>query len=287
MPAAIKRFDLRDYDFIVCFSYAVAHGVKNPSSARHVSYTFTPMRYAWTDLNLDGTRRRKNPLMDELMRVFRNWDRKAASRVHQFATISQAVSQRVAKAYQRDALVIYPPVEVERFKPQFPREKYYLTVTRLVPYKRVDLMVEAFSKLNLPLLVVGNGPELLRLKRMANSAVRFLGYVSDEQVAELMGRARGFVCAAEEDFGIAVVEAQAAGCPVIAYRAGGALETVLDGETGIFFDEQTVESLADAAQRFERIPSTNFIPANLVRHARKFNREYFLRKFKEFVRFQE
>lgn len=284
MPFAIERFDLRAYDFIVCFSYAVAHGVKNPNGARHLAYMYTPMRYAWTNIHLDGSRKRKNLILDGFMRAFRKWDRKAASRVHQFAAISQAVSQRIADAYQRDASVIYPPVDVERFKPEFPREEYYLTVTRLVPHKRVDLIVEAFSKLNLPLVVVGDGPELPRLKNMASPNVRFLGFESDEKVAKLMSKARGFVCAAEEDFGIAIVEAQAAGCPVIAYRAGGALETVLDEETGIFFDEQTAKSLADAVRRFERIYS-NFIPADLARHARKFSREHFLREFKEFVRF--
>jgi glycosyltransferase involved in cell wall biosynthesis len=283
MPTAIERFDLRGYDFVVCFSYAVAHGVKTPNAARHVAYMYTPMRYAWTDINLDGTRRRKNLILDKFMQAFRKWDCKAASRVHQFATISQAVSKRIADAYQRDAIVIYPPVDVDRFRPQLPRENYYITVTRLVAHKRVDLIVEAFSKLNLPLVVVGDGPEMRRLKSMANSAVKFLGYVPDETVSELMGRARGFVCATEEDFGIAVVEAQAAGCPVIAYRAGGALETVLDGKTGIFFNEQTVESLAEAIRRFEKIHSTNFIPADLLGHARKFSKEHFLQEFKEFV----
>lgn len=284
MPFAIERFDLRAYDLVVCFSYAVAHGVKNLDGARHVSYTYTPMRYAWTDINLDGSRRRKNPLLNGFMRAFRKWDRRAASRVHQFAAISRAVSRRIADAYQRHAAVIYPPVDVERFKPQFPREEYYITVTRLVAHKRVDLIVEAFSRMNLPLVVIGDGPELPRLKSLANSNVRFLGFESDEKVAMLMSKARGFVCAAEEDFGIAVVEAQAAGCPVIAYRAGGALETVLDQETGIFFEEQSAENLADAVQRFERNRS-NFIPADLVRHARKFGREHFLRDFKAFVRF--
>jgi glycosyltransferase involved in cell wall biosynthesis len=285
MPFAIGRFDLRAFDRIVCFSYAVAHGVTHRNGARHVSYTYTPMRYAWTDLNLDGTRRRKNILLDGCMRVFRAWDKRAASRVHQFAAISQAVSRRIADAYQREALVIYPPVDVERFNPQLPREEYYLAVTRLVPHKRVDVIVQAFSQLNLPLVVIGEGPELPRLKSTANSNVKFLGYVPDEQVVEWMGRARGFVCAAEEDFGIAVVEAQAAGCPVLAYGAGGALETVLDGKTGIFFNEQTVESLADAVRRFEGLHA-RFIPADLARHARKFGREHFLQKFKEFVRFQ-
>ncbi|MEW6285495.1 MAG: glycosyltransferase [Chloroflexota bacterium] len=286
MPFAVERFDLRAFDHIVCFSYAVAHGVKNPGGARHVSYTYTPMRYAWTDLNLDGTRKHKNLLLEGYLRAFRLWDRRAASRVHQFAAISQTVSQRIADAYQRDAAVIYPPVEVERFKPSPQREAYYIIVTRLVPYKRVDITVAAFSKLNLPLLVIGEGPELPRLKRMASPNIKFLGYVPDEQVAELMGKARGFVCAAEEDFGIAVVEAQAAGCPVIAYGRGGARETVQGDITGIFFDEQSAESLTDAVRQFEKLHS-RFVAADLVRQARKFGKDRFIEEFKTFVRIQE
>lgn len=282
MPFAIERFDLRGYDFIVCFSYAVAHGIRNPGGARHVSYTYTPMRYAWTDVHPDGTRRPKSPILNGMLSAFRKWDRKAASRVHQFAAISQAVSRRIADAYLRDAIVIYPPVDVQRFEPRFPRENFYITVTRLVPHKRVDLIVRAFSKLNLPLVVVGEGPELPRLKSMAGANIRFTGFISDEDTAALMGSARGFVCATEEDFGIAVVEAQAAGCPVIAYRGGGALETVRAGETGLFFDEQSAECLAEAVGRFEGIHS-NFSPADLVRHAGKFGKERFLQEFKVFV----
>lgn len=282
MPSAIERFDLRAYDIVVSFSYAVAHGVMNHNGARHVTYTYTPMRYAWTDLNPDGTRNHKNLILDGLMRLFRAWDQRAASRVHQFAAISQAVSKRIVDAYQRESSVIYPPVEVERFKPCVSREDYYLTVTRLVPHKRVDLIVEAFSRLNLPLLVVGDGPELPRLRNMANSNVRFLGYESDERVAEIMGRARGFVCAAEEDFGIAIVEAQAAGCPVIAYGRGGALETVLEGETGLFFEEQVMGSLIEAVQRFER-GRGNFLVEDIVHNAGRFNRSRFLEEFRRFV----
>jgi glycosyltransferase involved in cell wall biosynthesis len=273
---------LRAFDRVVCFSYAVAHGAANHNGARHVSYTYTPMRYAWTDLHLDGTRKRKNIILDGFMRAFRAWDQRAASRVHQFAAISQAVSQRIADAYQRAASVIYPPVEVERFKPSPQREEYYITVTRLVPHKRVDLIVEAFSKLNLPLLVIGEGPELPRLKGMANPNIKFLGYVSDEQVAELLGKARGFVCAAEEDFGIAVVEAQAAGCPVLAYRGGGARETVQEGVTGLFFEEQDAGSLIEGIRKFERVRG-DFLGGDLLQNAQRFNKSRFLREFRDFA----
>jgi len=282
MPAVIERFDLYTYDYIVCFSYAVAHGVVNHNGARHVSYTYTPMRYAWTDLNLNGTNTRKNLILNGFMHAFRKWDREAASRVHAFASISQTISKRIADAYQRAAPVIYPPVEVERFTPVHPREAYYITVTRLVPHKRVDLIVEAFSKLNLPLIVVGDGPELTRLQRMATSNIQLLGYTPDEKLVELLGRARAFVSAAAEDFGIAIVEAQAAGCPVIAYGKGGALETVIPNVTGVHFAEQTAEALIQAVQEFERT-HPYFQVDELVQNARRYRKERFLSEFNKFV----
>jgi glycosyltransferase involved in cell wall biosynthesis len=283
MPFAIEQFNLRDYETIVSFSYAVAHGAQNYNGARHVGYTYTPMRYAWAELNLNGTRTRKNPILDKFMQSFREWDKRAASHIHQFATISKAVSQRIQSAYQREACIIYPPVEVDRFKPAPKRENFYITVTRLVAHKRIDILVQAFSKLNLPLLIIGDGPELSHLKNMAGANIQFLGYQSDEKVAEYLGKARGFVCATEEDFGIAIVEAQAAGCPVIAYGQGGVLDTVIEGVTGIFFDEQSPECLMDALQQYERIYS-NFIVDNLIQNSLKFEKSRFINEFREFVR---
>jgi glycosyltransferase involved in cell wall biosynthesis len=282
MPAAIERFDLRSYDFVVCFSYAVAHGVLKYNGARHVSYTYTPMRYAWTNLNLNGTHTQKNLIVDGFMRAFRTWDRRAAARVHAFASISQAVSKRIADSYRRAAPVLYPPVEVERFAPVCPREAYYMTITRLVPHKRVDLIVRAFTELNLPLRVVGEGAELPHLQALAGPNVQFLGYVPDEEVAALLGKARAFVSAAEEDFGIAIVEAQAAGCPVIAYGQGGALETVIPNRTGLHFTEQTVESLIQVVQEFERRHSCFQVDV-LLRNAERFRKERFLSEFHKFV----
>jgi glycosyltransferase involved in cell wall biosynthesis len=282
MPFAIEQFDLSGFDAIVSFSYAVAHGVKNGNGAHHVSYTYTPMRYAWLNLNLDGIHTAQNPLVGRYMQTFRDWDRHAAARVHQFAAISQTVSRRIADAYERVAHVIYPPVDVARFKPAAAREHFYITVTRLVPHKRIDLLVRAFAQLRLPLVVIGEGPELARLQQMAGPTIHFLGYQPDNKVAELLAKARGFVCATEEDFGIAIVEAQAAGCPVIAYEKGGALETVVPDKTGIFFPEQSVESLVEALQRFERIHS-NLRVADLVENARKFDKKNFLIQFRDFV----
>jgi len=282
MPAAIERFNLCHYDIIVCYSYAVAHGVTNHNGTRHVSYTYTPMRYAWTDINPNGTHTRKNLILNGFMNAFRKWDRRAASRVHAFAAISQAISQRIADAYGRAAPVIYPPVDVERFQPNKQREDFYITVSRLVPHKRIDITVQAFANLNLPLLVIGEGHELSRLQTMATSNIKFLGYESDEKVAELLSKARGFVCAAEEDFGIAIVEAQAAGCPVIAYGSGGAIETVVDGVTGLFFREQSVESLMEAVSQFEtRV--TKFNTDIITHNVQRFSKRRFMEEFQNFV----
>lgn len=282
MPEAIQRFDLRGYDVIVSFNYAVAHGVRKPGGARHLSYTYTPMRYAWSDLNLDGTRTHKNLVLHQYMNAFQKWDRQAASRVDVIAAISRAVADRIKTAWGRESHLIYPPVEIERFQPTLKRGDYYITVSRLVPHKRIDLLIQAFSQLELPLIVVGDGPELPGLKALAGSNVHLPGYLSDAKTAELIAGARGFVCAAEEDFGIAVVEAQAAGCPVIAYGRGGALESVHAGVSGLFFDRQTVDSLSDAIQKFEKAAGS-FCTEEILKNAQRFGKYRFIREFRQFV----
>jgi glycosyltransferase involved in cell wall biosynthesis len=282
MPKAVERLDLREYDVIVSFTYAVAHGIRHSTGARHIAYTYTPMRYAWTALNVDGTPTRKNWLLRRFMDGFRTWDRQAAARVHEIAAISQVVACRIKSAWVRDARLIYPPVETGRFQSFHLRGNYFITVSRLVPHKRIDLLVRAFSRLGLPLIVVGDGPEFHRLKAMAASNVHLAGFLPDEQTAELIMKARGFVCAAEEDFGIALVEAQAAGCPVIAYGRGGALESVTEGLTGIFFEEQSIESIVDAVHRFES-HHDSFCREDLVRNAERFGKHRFLREFRQFV----
>jgi len=171
---------------------------------------------------------------------------------------------------------------VDKFQPSEERESYYITISRLVPHKRIDLLIQAFSKLKLPLVVVGDGPEMPRLQKMASPNVKLLGYVSDEKVAQLLGKARAFVCTAEEDFGIAIVEAQAAGCPVLAFGRGGALETVVEGETGLFFEEQATGSLIEGIQQIERRYS-DFQIEHLVHNAQKYNKERFLAEFARFV----
>jgi glycosyltransferase involved in cell wall biosynthesis len=282
MPAAIERFDLCQYDVVVAFSYAVAHGVRVTNGTRHLSYMYTPMRYAWSNLNLDGTHSRKNPLIDLAMQRFRDWDISAAARVHEFTAISHGIADRIRLAYQRAAQVIYPPVETERFTANRKRGDYFITVSRLVPHKRIDVIIEAFARLKLPLKIVGEGPERKNLQKRAAPNIEFLGYQSEETVARLLEQARGFICAAEEDFGIAIVEAQAAGCPVLAYKGGGALETVIEGKTGLFFEAQSAESLSEAIRKFQDSAHC-FHTDSMIENAHRFSKARFLKSFREFV----
>ena len=282
MPSAMERFDLCNYDIIVSFSYAVAHGVRTNHGTRHIAYTYTPMRYAWRDINLDGTHSHKNPMVDLLMERFRTWDKSAAARVDEFTAISHGIADRIRSAYGRAARVIYPPVETERFGPNGHRGDFFVTLSRLVPHKRIDLVIEAFSRLQLPLKIIGDGPLRERLQKHAPPNVEFLGYQSEEAVAQLLQQARGFVCAAEEDFGIAIVEAQAAGCPVIAYQGGGALETVMDGVTGLFFPEQSAASLIEAVKRFEDIARC-FRSDDMRANAQRFNKRRFQESFQRLL----
>jgi glycosyltransferase involved in cell wall biosynthesis len=282
MPAAMERFDLSEYGTVVSFSYAVAHGVRVNHGARHISYTYTPMRYAWSDINIDGTYSPKNVLLDFVLRTFRSWDKAAAQRVHEFAAISQGIARRIGSAYEREARVIYPPVDVERFARRAERGDYFVTLSRLVPHKRLDLVVEAFSRLQLPLRIIGEGPQGKTLYRQATPNIEFLGYQSEEAVADLLSGARALVCAAEEDFGIAIVEAQAAGCPVIVYGAGGALETVINEVTGIFFEGPSSASLLEAIKRFEDMEHC-FHRNDMIENAQRFSKVRFQQSFKEFV----
>lgn len=281
MPAAVRRFDLGAYDAVLSFSYAVAHGVSTHSGQRHLSYTFTPMRYAWRRIGLNGTQAPQN-VTSLLLGPFRKWDAAAASRIDQLASVSGWIAQWVRRAYGRESTVIYPPVDVERFTPGAARGDFYISVSRLVAHKRVDLIIQAFNWLRLPLIVVGDGPERARLARLAGPDVRLCGYLPDRELASLLAQARAFVCAGEEDFGIAAVEAQAAGCPVIAYRKGGALETVREGETGLFFDQPSADSLIEAVIEFEATAS-RFDARQIAASVQRFNKARFLAEFQAFV----
>jgi glycosyltransferase involved in cell wall biosynthesis len=287
MPLAVENFDLREYDLILSFNYAVAHGVLPRPGQLHISYTYTPMRYAWhfyhQYLREGGLRSGvKGWLVQGILHYLRLWDHAAADRVDRFIAASNWVAQGIWRAYRRPATVVYPPVATHRFSARETRGDYFITVSRLIPHKKIDLIVQAFSRLGYPLLVVGEGQEFQRLSKLAASNVKLLGWCSDDEVADLLGNARAFVQAAEEDFGIALAEAQAAGCPVIAYDNGGAREIVIPGETGLLFEEQSVESLSTAVEQFVA-GDRNFIKSNISSHVDRFNKARFQQEFETLV----
>jgi glycosyltransferase involved in cell wall biosynthesis len=287
MPLAIERLDLAGFDIVVSFSYAVAHWVRPRLGQLHVSYIHTPLRYAWRD-PAAGHLLERFPapaawVLAQYLRAFRRWDRIAAARSHHFLTVSEWMAGCIERAYGRRADVIYPPVDLASFHPHPQREDYYVTVSRLVAHKRVDLIVEAFNRLGKTLVVIGDGPELPRLQRLAGATVRLPGWLPQERLAETLGKARAFIHAGEEDFGIALVEAQAAGCPLIAYAGGAAREIIQPGRSGLLFTEQTSNALAEALQRFEATQS-EFDPAAIALDAARFSRERFVGEFARVIR---
>jgi glycosyltransferase involved in cell wall biosynthesis len=282
-PLAFEATDLRGYDLVLSNKSAFCHGVITSPETVHICYCLTPTRFLW-DYHNYARHERINPVADALLspvlRSLRLWDRAAADRVDHFVAISETVKQRIKKFYRRDATVIHPPVHVARFVLEDSHDDYFLILSRLIPYKRIDVAVQAFGLLGLPLKIVGDGRDRARLEAMAKPNVEFLGRLPDQQVEQLLSRCRAFIFPGEEDFGIAPVESQAAGRPVIAYAAGGALETVVEGVTGLFFREQTAESLAEAVAAFDE---RAFDSAAIRQHARKFDRESFKSKLGAFV----
>jgi glycosyltransferase involved in cell wall biosynthesis len=290
-PAAVRAFDLRGYDLVLSSSHAVAKGVRVPAGALHVCYCFTPMRYVW-DLYDDYFGPRSGLaarlVMPPVAAWLRRWDRRTAAGVHHFVAISRFVADRIRRAYGREADVIYPPVDVSRFRVDETPGQFYLVVSALTPYKRVDLAVEACNRLGRKLLVVGSGPEERRLRTLAGPTVELLGWRDDAQIAELYARCRALLFPPLEDFGITPLEAMAAGRPVIAFGEGGARETVVppgEGEppTGLFFARQTVDDLSDAIQRFEA-SAHQFEPKALRRRAEAFDRPVFRDRVRAYLR---
>jgi glycosyltransferase involved in cell wall biosynthesis len=282
-PLAFEGFDLRRYDVVISNKSAFCHGVITHPGTVHVCYCLTPTRFLW-DYHNYVQHERINPLLGVLLSPvlhnLRLWDRAAAQRVEHFAAISQTVRQRIRKFYGRDAAIIHPPVDVDRFHIQDEHDDYFLIVSRLVPYKRIDLAVEAFNELRLPLVILGDGRDRSRLQAKARANIEFLGRLPDSEVERYISGCRAFIFPGEEDFGIAPVEAQAAGRPVIAYAAGGALETVVDGVTGTFFRKQTADSLAQAISDLDE---ADFDSQVIRAHARNFDKDSFKDKFQAFV----
>lgn len=284
MPTATESYDLSEFDVVISNSSAFAKGVITAPHALHICYCHTPTRYLWSDSGsyvneLRAPRLVKNflPMMLSKLRV---WDQMAAQRVDKFVANSELVKRRINKYYQRPSEVIYPPVDVDKFSISSTPKEYYLAGGRLVAYKRFDMVVDAFTKLGKPLKIFGSGPELADLKRRAGSNIEFVGRVSDSERAQLFANAIAFINPQEEDFGITPVESMAAGRPVIAYRKGGATETVIDGQTGILFDEQSWEELADTVLHFK---PENFKPEVIRQHAEKFATKVFRQKIHTLV----
>jgi glycosyltransferase involved in cell wall biosynthesis len=263
-PNAIERFDLSNYDCVISFSHCAAKGVRVPKGIPNICYCHTPMRYAWfmRDEYLSSYRGFKRWAADKLLDCLRDWDKKTSDRVTHFIANSRNVQNRIKLSYGRDSVVIYPPVDCNRFSLSTDDGGFYLVVSALVPYKRVDIAVKAFSSLDRKLLVVGNGPELKHLKAIASSNIAFIENAGDIEVAEYMKKCTALVFPGEEDFGIVPLEAQASGKLVVAFGKGGALETVIGlnenmsqvgNATGIFFYQQTPRALMDVILLFEKI----------------------------------
>jgi glycosyltransferase involved in cell wall biosynthesis len=286
-PMAIEQFDLREYNLILSSSYAVAKGVLTSSDQLHICYCHSPMRYIWdlTFQYLETSKIRgglKSFLIRAIFHYIRTWDAISAMRVNEFIANSHYIARRIKKCYNREATVIYPPVDIDMFSIIDKKENYFITISRLVPYKRIDLLVQAFNELGLPLIIIGEGPAKNSLKKIAKKNIHLLGYVSVGEMKDYLGRARAFVFSAEEDFGIVNVEAQACGIPVIAYGRGGALETVIPNKTGLFFYKQSVGCIVDTVKDFLSREQT-FDPKIIRLNAELFPRSRFEREFKKFV----
>ncbi|MBF2008930.1 glycosyltransferase [Chlorogloeopsis fritschii PCC 9212] len=293
LPFAIEQLDLREYDVILSSSHAVAKGILTTPDQLHICYCHSPMRYAW-DLTFDYLRHSKlgsgipGWATRYVLHHLRLWDVISANRVDYFIANSQHTARRIWRCYRREATVIYPPVNIESF-PLIPeKEDFYLTVSRLVSYKQVSLIIRAFNQMQKKLVVIGTGAEMTKIREIANSNIQILGWQPDAVVKKYMAHAKGFVYAACEDFGIALVEAQACGTPVIAYGVGGAQETVRDirewGETGtgVLFGKQTEAALVEATETFEAYQS-KFNPEYARSHASKFSRQIFAQRYLEFL----
>lgn len=286
MPMAVEFFDLSEYDLIISDASAFAKGVITNSDALHICYCHTPTRYLWSDTHSYIKELNYNKYLKKViafvLNYIRVWDKAAADRVDLFVANSHFVAKRIQKYYRRDSKVIYPPVELESFYPSDTLDNYFLVGGRLVPYKRFDVVIEAFKKLDLPLKVFGDGVDLKRLKEIAgeHSKIEFLGRVSDQERARLYSKCQAFINPQEEDFGITVVEAMASGRPVIALEVGGAKETIIPEKTGLFFKEQNAEALIAAVQSFQ---TKCFNPEEIREHALQFSTQRFKREIKEFV----
>jgi glycosyltransferase involved in cell wall biosynthesis len=282
-PKAIESLDLKEYDLIISSSWAVAKGIQKSINQQHICYCHTPIRYAW-DLYKEYTSNLKQPkkyLVQEALQYIRQWDLKTSNRVDFFIANSHYVANRIRKTYDRNSVVIHPPVNTDAFTLHTPKEDFYLTASRLVPYKKTKMIVEAFNTMpDKKLLVIGKGEEYEEIKAIAKPNIEVLGYQSDEVLRDNMQRAKGFIFMAVEDFGIIPVEAMACGTPIIAYGEGGIKDSVINGKTGLLFEQQSANSLSTAIKKFE---SMSFEPKLIAEHAQQFSINRFHEEMKGFI----
>jgi glycosyltransferase involved in cell wall biosynthesis len=286
-PKAIEQFDLSEFDIVISSNHAVAKGVRTNPNTLHICYCYTPMRYIW-DLYDDYFAKGKASLLTRTgMKIFvnhlRRWDLRTANNPHHFIAISHNIQQRISNIYQRSSDIIYPPVDTSLFQFSRKSEDFFLIVSAFVPYKRIDLAIEAFNQTGDKLVIIGGGPDDVKLRAIAKSNVHFLGSQPNEVLKEQYAKCRALIFPGEEDFGIVPVEAMASGKPVIAFAKGGALETVIDSpslKTGVLFKEQTVDSLVDAIRRCKE---TGFAPEQIRTHALSFDREIYKEKMRAYV----
>lgn len=287
-PLAIESLNFSKYDVIISSSHAVTKGVRKKPNQLHISYCHSPMRYIWDEAETyfeaaNLNKGLKKIVATKILNYLRKWDLKTAQRPDYLIANSNYIAEKLRRIYKRDSTVIYPPVDVDKFECVENKDDYYFVASRLVPYKKIDLIVEAFAQMpDKRLVIAGTGPELNKLKSNFLVNVEFIGYQDEKSLKELMQKAKAFVFTAEEDFGIVVVESMACGTPVIALNKGGTAETVVDGKTGILFDNQNVEDIKNAVRRFESIEDT-FNHKEISEYTKKFSRKIFEEKIKQYV----
>jgi len=284
MPLAIEQFDFSYFDLVVSSSASFAKGIITKPKTRHICYCMTPTRFLWDDshrfvddFGYSWPIKKLIPLFISYLRI---WDRQVSARIDKFVANSNFVKNRINKYYGRDSCVIYPPINTSNFSIVKGNKDYFLMIGRMVPYKKFDIAIKAFNELGYPLKIVGDGPERKKLRKLAKGNIEFLGLVSDYKIPGYYGNAKALIFPQEEDFGIVPLEAMAAGRPVIAYRSGGALETIKEYETGTFFNEQTVECLVKAVKKFD---DKSFDPQLIRNHALQFDKEIFKKKFAQLL----
>ena len=279
MPKAVESFKLDDYDIVLSITSALVKGVKIPPKTLHICYCNTPTRWLWTDtenyLKTAAIPFFIKPLMPVLISKLQKWDLKVSARPHYFIANSENVKKRIKKYYNRESDSIFVPVDCRNFSTSLQKGQYYLVVSRIEPYKKVEMVIEAFKRLNLPLKIVGSGTRFELLKKSVSKNIKLIGRVNDKELAEIYENSIATIFPQEEDAGIVPLESMAAGRPVIAYAKGGALETIIEGKTGLFFSKQTDKDLSEAIKRFQKM---KFNPMVIRRQAEKFDKELFNEK---------